>query len=309
MNNNEFILIDRIAAIKATNEKADLNINAYISFSGGKDSTILHHLIDEALPNNRIPRVYIDTGIEYQLIREFVYNMAKNDDRFVIVKPTLPIKATLEKYGYPFKSKEHSLRVEYFNKGSNAFFIKKYLSGIDKNGDKTIFCCPSKLLYQFEEKGKFNYSNKCCYQLKKFPIAQWQKDHGKSITITGLRRDEGGNRKTIKGCILTNKSGKVIKFHPLLVVDEDFEEWYIKTRNIKLCKLYYPPFNFVRTGCKGCPYNLNLQKDLDTMEKLLPNERKACEIIWKPVYDEYRRIGYRLNKGNRNNGQTITADF
>lgn len=38
------------------------------------------------------------------------------------------------------------------------------------------------------------------------------------------------------------------------------------------------------------------------MEKLLPNERKACEIIWKPVYDEYRRIGYRLNKGNRNNG-------
>ena len=30
------------------------------------------------------------------------------------------------------------------------------------------------------------------------------------------------------------------------------------------------------------------------MEKLLPNERKQCEIIWKPVYEEYRRIGYRL---------------
>lgn len=32
------------------------------------------------------------------------------------------------------------------------------------------------------------------------------------------------------------------------------------------------------------------------MENLLPDERKQCEIIWKPVYDEYRRIGYRLEK-------------
>lgn len=32
------------------------------------------------------------------------------------------------------------------------------------------------------------------------------------------------------------------------------------------------------------------------MEKYLPNERKQCEIIWKPIYEEYRRIGYRLEK-------------
>lgn len=31
----------------------------YISFSGGKDSTVLHHLIDEAIPGNKIPRVFI----------------------------------------------------------------------------------------------------------------------------------------------------------------------------------------------------------------------------------------------------------
>ena len=29
-------------------------------------------------------------------------------------------------------------------------------------------------------------------------------------------------------------------------------------------------------------------------DKVLPNERKQCEFIWKPVYEEYRRIGYRL---------------
>ena len=29
------------------------------------------------------------------------------------------------------------------------------------------FICPQNLLYQFEERGKYNYSNKCCYKLKK----------------------------------------------------------------------------------------------------------------------------------------------
>ena len=68
----------------------------------------VHHLLDMALPNNRIPRVFIDTGIEYQMIRKFVLDLAKNDDRFVILKPTQNIKQMLEKYGYPFKSKQHS---------------------------------------------------------------------------------------------------------------------------------------------------------------------------------------------------------
>lgn len=41
-------------------------------------------------------------------------------------------------------------------------------------------------------------------------------------------------------------------------------------------------------------FNIHLQKELDVLEKYFPTERKQCEIIWKPVYDEYRRIGYRL---------------
>ena len=35
-----------------------------------------------------------------------------------------------------------------------------------------------------------------------------------------------------------------------------------------------------------------LEKDI--LEEYFPNERKQCENIWKHVYDEYRRIGYRL---------------
>lgn len=224
---NELILFDRLEVIKATNEKYDLEHNAYLSFSGGKDSTIVHHLLDMALPNNKIPRVFIDTGIEYNLIREFVYGLAKNDDRFVIIKPTQNIKQVLEKYGYPFKSKEHSLRVHDFNNGSQAKYIKKY---IEQSG-KSKFGCPPNLLYQFEERGRYNYSRECCNKLKKEPARKWAKANHRSIVITGMRQEEGGNRATIKGCILTDKNGKLKKFHPLLVVNDEWEEWITHTHN------------------------------------------------------------------------------
>ena len=84
MTENEFILNDRITKIKSINEMYDLENKSYISFSGGKDSTVLSYLIDEALPNNNIPRVFINTGIEYKATLEFVREMASKDNRFVI---------------------------------------------------------------------------------------------------------------------------------------------------------------------------------------------------------------------------------
>lgn len=69
---NEFLLYDRIVKIKSMNEQWDLEHTSYISYSGGKDSTVLSHLIDEALPGNKIPRVYINTGIEYKMVVKFV---------------------------------------------------------------------------------------------------------------------------------------------------------------------------------------------------------------------------------------------
>lgn len=155
---------------------------------------------------------------------------------------------------------------------------------------------PKKIrLYQFKEKGKYNYSNLCCYKLKKEVAHKWAKTSKKSIILTGMRAEEGGNRKRL-GCIITDKKGKLLKFHPLIKVNDEWENWFIEKENIKLSKLYYPPFNFRRTGCKGCPYSLDLEEQLEIMEIYLPNERKQCEFIWKPVYDEYRRLGYRLKK-------------
>lgn len=87
-----------------------------------------------------------------------------------------------------------------------------------------------------------------------------------------------GGQRANKGCTVF-REGKLLKFHPLVPLKEDFIDMFVLKNNIKLCKLYYPPYSFKRTGCKGCPFNIKLQEDLDTMEKLLPKERKQCEII------------------------------
>lgn len=39
-----------------------------------------------------------------------------------------------------------------------------------------------------------------------------------------------------------------------------------------------------------------LEKQLYLMKFVLPEEYKQCNLLWKPVYDEYRKIGYRLKK-------------
>lgn len=119
-------------------------------------------------------------------------------------------------------------------------------------------------------------------------------NNNKSIAITGIRGAEGGMRGLV-GCTIF-KDKKLIKFHPLQVISDEWEDEFIKRNNIQLCELYYPPYNFKRTGCKGCPFALGLQEQLLTMKKLLPNEYKQCLHLWKPVYDEYVRLGYRLSK-------------
>ena len=291
----EFLLFDRIEKIKQINAEYDLENNAYISFSGGKDSTILHYLIDLALPNNKIPRVFINTGIEYNDIINYVKELAKTDDRIIVYNSGVKIKQMLENYGYPFKSKVFAENLMRYQKNKvKTEYIKQFLceiptaKGLYRSG---AFACPDRLKYMFEPDFDIKISNLCCSKLKKETTKKWMKDNNRSITLTGMRAEEGGNRLDLT-CITDN--GK--KIHFLAPLKKDFNEHFLERYNIKLCKLYYPPYNLERTGCKGCPFNRYLQQDLDMMRELLPNEYKQCETIWKPVYDEYRRIGYRLRK-------------
>lgn len=74
MTDEEFLLEDRLQKIRQIVLKYGEE-NFYLSFSSGKDSTALSTLVDMALPGNTIPRVFADTGIEYNMIRDFVYKM------------------------------------------------------------------------------------------------------------------------------------------------------------------------------------------------------------------------------------------
>lgn len=295
MNKNEIILEDRINKIQEVMSKYGID-NFYVSFSGGKDSTVLSALVDLALPGNQIPRVFADTGIELNMIRDFVKHKAEQDPRFVMIKPSTNIKEMLERDGYPFKSKKHSQLVALYQKhktleGRDG--LQHYLHTSDDGISwSPIASCPQILRYQFTPDFTLKVSDKCCYRLKEEPLLKWQKENNKPYTFLGLMREEGGRR--FQSMCLAFKNGKFTNFQPLVMVSKEWEDWFITEYNIDICELYKPPYNFSRTGCKGCPFNPKVQRDLEILEKYFPQERKQCEMIWKPVYDEYRRIGYRL---------------
>ncbi len=299
---NDFLTFDRIIKIRSTIKKYGEE-TFYISFSGGKDSTVLSHLVDLAVPGNNIPRVYADTGIEYNAVRDFVYELQRNDPRITVIKPSVNIKQALERDGYPFKSKEHSMTLDTFQRSGYCRTVDRYLN---PDESRKTFGCPDNLRYQFTPDFKLKCSKKCCDNMKKKPRMAWSKANNRPNAIIGILGDEKGERSNAK-CMVQMKLG--MHFQPLTAVDHEWEEYFIRTEDIKLCKLYYAPYNFERSGCKGCPYNLQLQKDLDIMAQYFPNERKQCELIWSPVYDEYRRIGYRLIRRGQIKGQISIFDI
>lgn len=226
MDENEFLLLDRIQKIQSINEMYDLENNAYLSFSGGKDSTVLHYLLDKALPGNRIPRLFLNTGIEYKFILDFVKEMSSKDDRIIIYNVGKNITETLSKVGYPFKSKEHSQKVMEYRMGNRNNSMLRYFK-IIPNGYRP---CPDKLLYQMADNG-LKISNKCCHEFKKMPASKWMNENNKSVVITGMRKEEGGTRVQLN-CIVTDKENRLKKFHPLSVANENFENWFIERERV-----------------------------------------------------------------------------
>ena len=293
---NEFLLQDRIQKIQQIIRKYGEE-NFYVSFSGGKDSTVLSALIDMALPDNKIPRVYANTGIEYRLILDFVERERERQHNWelIILKPTIPIKPTLEEYGYPYKSKYHAKMVATYQHSGDCESVNVYLNRKECRSGKKKFSehlCPKCLIHQFTPEYNLKISSKCCDKMKKEPLKHWAKENNKPFAIIGVMPSEGGER--ISAQCLAFSGEKLRAFQPLVPVTKEWEDWFINEFGVVISEIYKPPYNFHRTGCKGCPFAINLQRELDTLERFFPAERKQCEIIWKPVYDEYRRIGYRL---------------
>ena len=92
-----------------------------LSFSGGKDSTVLLYIVRSLYPN--IEAVFVDTGLEYPEIRQFV----KSFHTVTILRPEMRFDEVVKKSGYPVASKELSRKIYYnyaLTRKNNGLFIK-----------------------------------------------------------------------------------------------------------------------------------------------------------------------------------------
>ena len=76
----------------------------YVSFSGGKDSTVLLDIVRNECGFTRVPAVFVDVPTQYPELRDF----AKTFDNVEIIKPKISFVQVCEKYGFPLISKEVS---------------------------------------------------------------------------------------------------------------------------------------------------------------------------------------------------------
>lgn len=75
--------------------------DVYISFSGGKDSTVLAHIVHEIYP--KIPLVFVNTGLEFPEIQSFAKKMGAE-----FIRPKMSFSEVISTYGYPIISKENA---------------------------------------------------------------------------------------------------------------------------------------------------------------------------------------------------------
>jgi len=165
--------------------------SVYLSFSGGKDSTVLKSIVDDMGLN--IPSVFVDTGLEYPEVRSF----AMSQPGVTVLKPEMNFKKVIETYGYPAVSKEVAQIVREAkiglerNDGSYQYRILKLKGELrDKNGNLSKF---NKKKWGFLLDAPFKVSEQCCDVMKKRPVKKYEHDTGR-VPIIGTMAVESAMR-------------------------------------------------------------------------------------------------------------------
>jgi 3'-phosphoadenosine 5'-phosphosulfate sulfotransferase (PAPS reductase)/FAD synthetase len=267
----------------------------YISFSGGKDSTVLLHIARQIYPD--IKAVFVDTGLEFPEIRQFV----KTFDNVEIVRPKKTFKQVICEYGYPMLSKAIAHNVSIARNKP------------DGNIANTVFAEKKTGRYAMHKwkpltKVDFKISEKCCDNMKKKPTKKLDKS---AITATMTCESKFREEKWLKnGCNAFDCKRPIS--NPMSFWTEQDVLQYIKDNDIKIASVYgdiietdkngQTTFKGCgklcttgchRTGCIFCGFGAHLEKGEGRFERLKRTHPKLYDYcmgggaygedgIWRP---------------------------
>lgn len=274
------------------------NGQCYVSFSGGKDSTVVLALIKMSvdsmvLPQEGIKAVFVDTGIELQATVDFVKwcksNWYQNID---IIKPEKSFGWIINNKGKPLKSKMKApyLNAIYNHKETES--MRRYILYGKTNSGKELrkMKLADKDMHMIHPLFEIEATADCCKYMKKKPFYRYNKEHNMKGALQGIRLQEGGarqmnaKRRVDAGgqlCTFT-RNGIIIKAPIIDWTDKDVDD-FINNYNVPLSDAYNK-YGMTRTGCMGCPFALDINKNLEILYKYEPKKYKASMFFLKDVY-------------------------
>lgn len=283
----------------------------YVAFSGGKDSTVLLHIVREMYSD--VEAVFVNTGLEYPEIQQFV----KTFDNVTILRPKMRFDEVIKNYGYPLISKETSTKIQYARKGSKwaSKFLEESTSRYNIIKYEPLVHC------------EFKISSRCCDVMKKSPSKKYAKETGK-VAITGQTAEESALRTQQwlrNGCNGFENKNPVS--NPMSFWTEQDILRYIKENNIKIASVYgnveyadepeqmrlcdvgepLKTSGCDRTGCIFCGFGCHLEKESRflRLKETHPKQYQYCigggefndEGIWQPS-KEGLGMGYVFDRMN-----------
>lgn len=214
----------------------------YVSFSGGKDSTVLLHIARSMYPD--IPGVFVDTGLEYPELREFV----KTIPNVEWLKPKMNFKKVIETYGYPIIGKEQAAFIQEYRDTNS-----EKLRDIRWNGNKWGRGKISEK-WKFVVDAPFKVSDKCCDIMKKKPAMEYEKRTGRKPIIATMANESAQRLSNwfMYGCNAFDAKRPMSK--PMSFWTEQDILEYIKKYDLSYASVYGEIVkdsddNYMTTGC------------------------------------------------------------
>jgi len=242
----------------------------YVAFSGGKDSTVLLHLVRAMYPDT--PAVFFDTGLEFPEIRDFVSTIPN----VTWMKPKMTFRSVLSTHGYPVVSKRVARYVNDLVRESpkNTSTCNLRRTGMNRAGEY----CPSMKLskkWMYLVGAPFRISDKCCKIMKHQPASLYCKTTGRKAMTGEMASDSRGRAKTYlrHGC--NSFDSKTPVSRPLSVWNESDVWEYLKTENVPYSKIY--DMGYHRTGCAFCAFGAHLEKPPNRFQLMKTTHPKLWE--------------------------------